>query len=213
MIQPKDLKWALDEVEKAIGAPPYVSGLRDPYRILVSTVLSARTKDEVTGAASRRLFSKVRTIKDMQAIPQPRLEKLIYPVCFYRNKSKALKEMALVLENDYNGMVPDTINELVKLPGVGRKTANLVVLLAFGKPGICVDTHVHRISNRWGLVETRDPLGTEMALREKVPKRLWSRINALLVPFGREVCKPVSPHCTGCPLSGKCPRIGVRWHR
>ena len=213
MIAPKDLKWALNEVEKAVETPPYVSQLHDPYRILVSTVLSARTKDEVTAVASRRLFEKIRTVEDMLKTPHAKLEHLIYPVCFYRNKSKALKEMAKVLKKEYNGKIPETIDELVKLPGVGRKTANLVVLLAFGKPGICVDTHVHRISNRWALVNTKNPLETEMALRDKVPKKLWARINALLVPFGKEVCKPISPHCSTCPLSHKCPKNGVKKHR
>lgn len=213
MIAPKDLERALDEVEKVIETPPYVSRLRDPYRILVSTVLSARTRDEVTGAASQRLFAEVRTVEDMLRVPLAKLERLVYPVSFYRNKSRALKEMAGLLKREHGGEVPTTIDELVKLPGVGRKTANLVVLLAFGKPGICVDTHVHRVTNRWGLVETRSPLKTEMVLRASVPEKLWARINALLVPFGKEVCKPLSPHCSTCTLSRKCPKAGVRRHR
>jgi len=213
VIAPKDLERALDEVEKVIETPPYVSRLRDPYRILVSTVLSARTRDEVTGAASQRLFAEVRTVEDMLRVPLAKLERLVYPVSFYRNKSRALKEMAGLLKREHGGEVPTTIDELVKLPGVGRKTANLVVLLAFGKPGICVDTHVHRVTNRWGLVETRSPLKTEMVLRASVPEKLWARINALLVPFGKEVCKPLSPHCSTCTLSRKCPKAGVRRHR
>jgi endonuclease III len=213
VIGPKDLEWALDEVGKVIETPPYVSRLHDPYRVLVSTVLSARTRDEVTGPASERLFARARTVNGMLGLRREELERLIYPVAFYRTKSRALKAMAQVLKEEHGGKVPGTMEELVELPGVGRKTANLVLLLAFGKPAICVDTHVHRIANRWGLVDTKDPLGTEMALREKAPEKLWSRINALLVPFGKEVCTPLSPHCSTCPLSGRCPKKGVGKHR
>lgn len=182
---------------------------RDPFKVLVATILSARTKDEVTTAACRRLFKKIDTPDDLDAIPVAQLEKIIYPVGFYRNKAKHLKQLPAALREKFDSRIPQDVESLVRLPGVGRKTANLVVVIAFGKPGICVDTHVHRIMNIWGYVDTETPLQTEMALREKLPEKYWLRINSILVAFGQGTCKPVRPHCDRCVLIDICPQIGV----
>lgn len=181
----------------------------DPFKILVATILSARTRDEVTAAACRRLFKRVATPADLEAIPIDALEKMIRPVGFYRTKARHLARLPAALREHFDSRVPDDVDSLISLPGVGRKTANLVVAVAFDKPAVCVDTHVHRIMNIWGYVKTRTPLETEMALREKLPQRYWTRINSLLVAFGQEVCKPRRPHCDRCFLYSICPRIGV----
>lgn len=181
----------------------------DPFKILVATILSARTKDDVTAAACRRLFKRVGGPADLAAIPVRELEKIIYPVGFFRNKAKYLSQLPDVLEKEFNSRVPDDVDSLLRLPGVGRKTANLVVVIAFGKPGICVDTHVHRIMNIWGYVDTKTPFETEMALREKLPEKYWLRINSILVAFGQGTCKPVRPHCDRCILLEICPQLGV----
>jgi endonuclease-3 len=186
---------------------------RDPYKVLVSCVLSLRTKDETTGAASGRLFGLADTPQAMLKLKPAAIEKAIYPVGFYRNKARALVEMSRVLIERCGGKVPDTIEELLGLPGVGRKTANLVVTMGHGRPGICVDTHVHRITNRWGYVNTKTPEKTETALRARLPRRYWIEINDLLVSFGQNVCKPVSPHCSTCPVYAYCDRVGVERHR
>lgn len=182
---------------------------RDPFKVLVATILSARTKDEVTAAASRRLFKRVDTPESLALLSESDLEKIIYPVGFFRNKAKYLAALPAVLERECGGVVPDEIEQLVKLPGVGRKTANLVVAVAFNKPAICVDTHVHRIMNIWGYVQTSTPLQTEMALRAKLPTQYWISINSILVAFGQGTCKPRSPHCDRCVIAGCCPQIGV----
>ncbi len=182
---------------------------RDPFRILISTMLSLRTKDEVTFEASRRLFELAGTPERLSRLPVKKIEKLIYPVGFYRTKARSIQGVAKRLLADYNGVVPDTIEELVRFKGVGRKTANLVITLGYGKLGICVDTHVHRISNRLGIVTTPSPDRTEFALREVLPEKHWIDYNELLVLFGQQVCKPVSPHCSICGLESFCPRIGV----
>jgi exodeoxyribonuclease-3 len=186
---------------------------RDPFKVLVATILSARTKDEVTALASRRLFKRAETPGELARLSADELEKIIFPVGFFRNKAKYLAALPGVLEDEFGGRVPDTVEELVKLPGVGRKTANLVVAVAFNKPAICVDTHVHRIMNIWGYVETANPLQTEMALREKLPQQYWISINSLLVAFGQGTCKPRFPHCDRCVLADVCPRIGVKPRR
>jgi exodeoxyribonuclease-3 len=186
---------------------------RDPFKVLVATILSARTKDEVTALASRRLFKRAETPGELARLSADELEKIIFPVGFFRNKAKYLSALPGVLEDEFGGRVPDTVEELVKLPGVGRKTANLVVAVAFNKPAICVDTHVHRIMNIWGYVETANPLQTEMALREKLPQQYWISINSLLVAFGQGTCKPRFPHCDRCVLADVCPRIGVKPRR
>ena len=181
---------------------------KDPFKVLVATILSARTKDEVTAAACRRLFKQVETPADLETIPAAELEKIIYPVGFFRNKAKYLGELPGVLRDKFASKIPDDVESLTKLPGVGRKTANLVVAVAFHKPAICVDTHVHRIMNIWGYVETSTPLETEMALREKLPGRYWIRINSTLVAFGQGTCKPVRPHCDRCVLGRYLPTVG-----
>lgn len=186
---------------------------RDPFKILISCLLSLRTKDETTHEAARRLFQLAHTPQGMLRLNQKTIEKAIYPVGFYRSKAKTILEICQVMVRNYGGRVPDTIDELLHLKGVGRKTANLVVTMAYGKPGICVDTHVHRITNRWGYVRTKTPDETEMALREKLPKRYWLPLNDLLVAFGQNLCKPVSPLCSRCPVERYCPKIGVVFHR
>lgn len=182
---------------------------KDPFKVLVATILSARTKDEVTAVAAKRLFKQAANPKALAGMSIEQLERVIYPVGFYRNKAKYLHELPTVLTEKFDGLVPDTIDALLKLPGVGRKTANLVVAVAFGRPAICVDTHVHRIMNIWGYVDTQTPLQTEMALREKLPEPYWVRINSLLVAFGQGTCKPRRPHCDRCLLADVCPQIGV----
>ncbi|MBI2069301.1 MAG: endonuclease III [Elusimicrobia bacterium] len=185
----------------------------NPFTVLISCVLSLRTQDKTTEGASKRLFAQAETPQVMTALPVKTIEKLIYPVGFYRTKAKNIKEICRILLEQYQGKAPDEIDELMKLPGVGRKTANLVVTLGYGKPGICVDTHVHRISNRWGYVKTKTPEETEMALRRKLPKQYWIKINDLLVAYGQNLCKPVSPLCSRCRLRPYCARRGVEKSR
>lgn len=180
---------------------------KDPFKILVTTILSARTKDETTAKVARKLFKKIKKADDLRKPTQSQLEKMLFPVGFYKNKARLLKMLPDALEQA--GGIPDTVDELVKLPGVGRKTANLVVAVAFRKPAICVDTHVHRITNRWGYVKTATPFETEMALRKKLPRRYWLGINAMLVAFGQNLCSPISPRCSICPISAYCDKVGV----
>ena len=182
---------------------------KDPFKVLVATILSARTKDETTAKASARLFRKVPDLAGLAKLSETELAKLIYPVGFYKNKAGYLAKLPAALEKYFNGKIPDDVESLIKLPGVGRKTANLVVAIAFNKPAICVDTHVHRIMNIWGYVETKTPLETEMALRRKLPEKYWIRINSILVAFGQGTCKPVRPHCDRCIIADQCPQIGV----
>lgn len=182
---------------------------RDPFRVLVATILSARTKDETTAAVSRRLFTKVKTPGDLKKIPLKKLEKLIFPIGFWHTKARHLKQLPRVMEDKFGGQVPATVEELCELPGVGRKTANLVVTVAFDRYGICVDVHVHRICNRLGLVSTTTPFETEMALRDILPKRYWKTWNSQLVSFGQTVCRPTSPRCSSCPIAKYCRRVGV----
>lgn len=181
----------------------------DPFHILIATVLSLRTKDHTTAEASARLFHLAITPQAMLAIPLPVLERAIYPVGFYRTKARHIRAICRDLLARYDGCVPDDIGELLTLKGVGRKTANLVVTLGFRKPGICVDIHVHRISNRWGYIRTTTPDESEAALRRKLPRRYWIVYNDLLVPFGQNLCTPVSPHCSQCKLAAYCERVGV----
>ena len=182
---------------------------RDPFKVLVSTILSARTKDEATAGATRRLFAAASTPEEIGALPLQELERLIFPVGFYRTKAKNLKLAMTMLRGRFGGEVPRTVEELVELPGVGRKTANLVVTEGFRRPGICVDTHVHRIVNLWGYVDTKNPLETEMALRRKLPRSQWIDLNKTLVSFGQKLCLPVSPWCSRCPVEEWCPKLGV----
>ena len=186
---------------------------RDPYRILVSTLLSLRTKDEVTGEASGRLFSLAATPGEMLRLPEDLIARTIYPVGFYRTKAKTVLRVSRELLEKHDSRVPSTLEGLLALKGVGRKTANLVVTMAFGKAGICVDTHVHRISNRFGYVSTKTPDETEKALRRKLPRGEWSSYNTLLVAFGKKICKPVSPLCSRCRVATSCERAGVTTSR
>ncbi len=186
---------------------------RDPFLILISCLISLRTKDEVTGQASARLFQLARTPQAMAGLPTATIARAIYPAGFYRTKARTIKEVSRAVMERHAGRVPDEMDTLLAFKGVGRKTANLVLTIGFGKPGICVDTHVHRISNRMGIVETKTPEQSELALRKVLPRRHWIPFNDLLVTFGQNVCKPISPHCDTCPASHLCPRVGVGKHR
>jgi endonuclease-3 len=186
---------------------------QSPFHVLVSCVLSLRTKDETTAPASRRLFALADTPAAMLRLPLRAIEKAIYPVGFYRTKARTIRDFCKVLVERYGGQVPDNLDELLRLRGVGRKTANLVLIQGFRKPGICVDTHVHRISNRWGYVRTKDPLATEMALRKRLPADYWLEYNDLLVAFGQTLCHPTSPKCSQCPVEAYCIQRGVTRRR
>ncbi len=181
----------------------------DPFLTLAGCILSLRTRDQVTAAAAQRLFARARTPAAMLALNPRTLERLIFPVGFYRTKVRVIRGISRDLIDRFAGRVPDSIDALLTLKGVGRKTANLVVTEAFHRPGICVDTHVHRISNRWGLVRTGTPEKTEAALRAVLPRRHWLDYNRVLVAFGQTICQPLSPWCSRCPIEPVCPRIGV----
>lgn len=182
---------------------------KDPFHVLISCVLSQRTKDQTTAEASRRLFSLAPSLTRLARLPVKKIERAIYPVGFYRTKAKTIKLAANDIMMRFQGIVPDDLDNLLSLKGVGRKTANLVLTLGFNKLGICVDTHVHRISNRFGFVVTKTPHDTEMALRKTLPEKFWIEYNDLLVAFGQNICKPISPFCTRCRLFRYCPRRGV----
>lgn len=183
----------------------------DPFRILIGTLLSARTQDATTHEASNRLFRRARTPKAMAALSVKQIEKLVYPVGFYRNKAKFVKATSQALADRFGGKVPGTLEELVTLPGVGRKTANLVLILGFqSQKNICVDTHVHRIANRFGWVRTATPEETERALYEAVEPRWWPYLNQYLVTWGQNICRPIRPRCQVCAVARECPRVGVR---
>jgi endonuclease-3 len=190
-----------------------ISLRRDPFQVLVSTLLSLRTKDEVTLSASHRLFRSAKAPEQMLKLGEKQIAHTIYPVGFYKTKAKRILEISKMLIEEYKGKVPDTLEALLALKGVGRKTANLVLTLGFGKLGICVDTHVHRISNRLGLVKTKTPEQTEFALRKILPKKYWILYNDLLVAFGQTLCRPLSPWCSRCPIEACCRKIGVVQHR
>lgn len=206
--------FVVKRVSKAVGKSlPSVSKIArqrpDPFAILISTVISLRTKDEVTDAAWQRLRTIASTPDKMAKTHVRTIEKAIYPAGFYKTKARHIKDISRRLVNEYDGRVPATIEELLDFKGVGRKTANLVVTLGYGKPGICVDTHVHRISNRLGLVRTKTPEESEFALMDVLPKKYWIGYNELMVSFGQQICTPVSPFCSICPLERKCPKVGV----
>jgi len=186
---------------------------RDPFKVLISCILSLRTQDRTTGNASEKLFTLASDAKAMSELSVKTIERAIYPVGFYRVKARRIKELSIILVKNYNSKVPDDLEELLKLKGVGRKTANLVLTKGYGKPGICVDTHVHRITNRWGFVRTKTPEETEFALREKLPRKYWFEINGLLVAFGQGICRPISPLCTRCRINRFCKKVGVRHYR
>lgn len=211
----QDLPALLAKIRRASRAWPLPSvsqmgwDSRDPFRVLVGCILSLRTRDETTVPASERLFALADSPEALARLSPRVIERAIFPVGFYRTKARRLPALARTLIRRHGGKVPDSLEELLAIKGVGRKTANLVVTVAFGKPGICVDTHVHRISNRWGLVRTRTPDKTEFALRDVLPRRYWIAYNDLLVPFGQRMCHPLSPRCSACPIADRCPRIGV----
>ena len=207
ILQSTSKEWALPAVSR-VGEET-----RDPFLVLTSCLLSLRTKDQVTEEASNRLFARARTPLQLLTLPQKTIQRLIYPVAFYRIKSKRIHQICHHLMGRFQGKVPSTLEDLLTLPGVGRKTANLVLTVGFQKLGICVDTHVHRISNRIGYVKTKTPEKTEMALRGKLPKKYWIRYNDLLVAFGQQICRPVSPLCSRCPIERYCPRVDVRYSR
>lgn len=186
---------------------------KDPFKVLVATILSARTGDATTVNACKKLFLKVNTYKDFEKISQKEIEKLIYPVGFYHTKATHLKQLPEILEKEFEGKIPDDVDSLLKLPGVGRKTANLVVAIAFNKPAICVDTHVHKIMNRLGYIKTKTPLETEMALRKKLPVKYWTTINSILVAHGQHVCRPISPFCSICRIEKYCNKVDVKTKR
>ena len=186
---------------------------RDPFEVLVTTILSLRTKDQVTRVAAGRLLERARTPKALLTVSEEEIARLIFPVGFYKNKARVLRSISKNLIEKFHSKVPDDLDELLKLKGVGRKTANLVVTLGFGKPGICVDTHVHRVSNRLGYVATKTPEATEMALREKLPREYWIEYNDLLVTWGQNICRPISPFCSKCAIRPYCKQMGVTTHR
>lgn len=214
-MSPEEIHKALDILREEYPSwrTPAVSIIaqcqHSPFKVLVSCIISLRTRDEVTGQASARLFACAETPADMVRLSAAEIASLIYPAGFYRTKAAQILEISRVLVSEYAGTVPDEIDRLLAFKGVGRKTANLVLTLGFGKPGICVDTHVHRICNRWGYIKTKTPDQSEFALREKLPPEYWIQINELLVAFGQNHCHPVSPRCSSCRLSGMCDRVGV----
>jgi endonuclease-3 len=209
MIDESNIEEVMKTIEKFIEEKTmikkFVEEKFNPFQILVATILSARTKDELSEKISRKIFEKVKDPKDLLKFSEEELAKEIYPVGFYRIKAKNLLKLAKVIIEKYNGKVPEKMEELLELPGVGRKTANIVLSYVFNKPAIAVDTHVHRIFNRWEFVNTKTPEETEFILRNKLPKRLWKKVNNLLVSFGRNICKPKNPLCEKCPINKMCP--------
>ena len=206
----KTLASEIDHLELPAVEKIAEESQEDPFEVLISTMLSAQTRDPVTAAASARLFRVARTPRTLSKLTPKQIEKLIYPVSFYRTKAKAVKRTCEILAKRFGGRVPSTMEELLTLPGVGRKTANLVLILSFrSQRNICVDTHVHRISNRLGWVATKSPDETERALYEATASKWWPYINLYLVTWGQNVCKPVYPRCGACAIRTMCPQIGV----
>jgi endonuclease-3 len=213
-MNPSDISISLKHLRKSLKTWPIpvvtaISSKRNPFMVLVSCILSLRTRDMVTASASDRLFVLACTPEDFVNLEPEQVEKAIYPVAFFRNKTVTLFNLCRVLIDEYDGKVPELLDELLQIKGVGRKTANLTITLGYGNLGICVDVHVHRISNRWGYVETKSPDETEIALRKMLPKRYWKEFNNLLVSFGQNICKPTSPYCSKCCIEKYCSQIGV----
>ena len=205
-----EFRDTLDRLNKPLPAVSYVAITKnDPYCVLISTLLSLRTKDDVTLKASVRLFEKADNPADMLRLSAGEIEELIFPTGFYRTKAQRILEVSQVLMDRYGGRVPDTVEELLSLPGVGIKTANLTLNLGFAIDAICVDCHVHQISNRMGWIKTKTPEESEKVLQTVMPKRYWIPLNELLVSYGQEVCTSVSPKCSLCPENGQCPKVGV----
>lgn len=214
----QDIHPAIAILREAMQAfpQPLIDGMavdRSPFRVLIATVLSLRTKDTLTAVVAPRLFALADTPEAMLALSEEQIAQAVYPVGFYRTKARSIREACALLIERHGGRVPNTMDELLALPGVGRKTANLVLTAGYGLPGICVDTHVHRICNRWGYVGTRSPEETEAALRAKLPAEYWLEINGLLVTLGQNICHPTSPRCSACPVAAYCERVGVERSR
>ncbi|AHF96839.1 MAG: endonuclease III domain-containing protein [Desulfurella sp.] len=205
----------LKEIYPSLQEPIVTEVAREgnPFFVLISTILSLRTKDKTTKEATQRLLSVAKTPNEMLKLTQEQIAKLIYPVGFYNVKAKNILEVCKILVEKYDSKVPDSIEDLLSLPNVGRKTANLVLSKGFNIPAICVDIHVHRISNRLGIVKTKTPVQTEFELMKVLPKQYWIEYNDLLVPFGQNICTPISPFCSKCKLSFICPKIGVKSSR
>lgn len=197
----KDAKQPQSEFVKLMDS------FKNPYLVLIACILSLRTNDKTTYPATLRMLELAKTPKEMKNVSVEDLSKAIYPVGFYENKAKQIIELSKIIDEELNGQVPDEIEDLIKFKGVGRKTANLVLSLGFNKPAICVDVHVHRIFNRLGYIKTKTPEETEFALREKLPQKYWIDINTLLVTHGQNVCKPIKPKCSECPIAMYCAKI------
>lgn len=196
-------QWKVPVVGRVSGSPP------DPFKVLISCILSLRTQDRTTNQAARRLFRLADHPQSILRLTVQQIEKAIYPVGFYRNKARVILRICEQLVQKYHCQVPDQVGELLKFKGIGRKTANLVITLGYAKPGICVDTHVHRICNRWGYVKASTPEKTEFTLRKKLPPQFWIEFNDLLVTLGQNLCRPISPKCNLCPLEKFCGKVGV----
>lgn len=215
MVKPVPIAKVIAEVETFVSKLPLPivelieAQTKDPFKVLVTTILSARTKDETTATVVKNLFKKIDKPADLRKYTTAQLEKLIYPIGFYKNKAKFLSKLPDAIDNEFNGVLPGDVNLLTKLPGVGRKTANLVVAVAFQKPAICVDIHVHRISNRLGYIKTETPFESEMELRRILPQKHWMTYNTIFVAFGQSHCRPISPRCSNCPIKKYCNQVGV----
>ena len=219
MITNKNIGKTLDIVQAAVAQydipvlEKFNEMTKDPYWVLISCILSLRAKDETTEKVARALYAAAPTPEKVLRIPVKKMEKIVYRSGFYKVKARNVLNITRTILEKYKGKVPDEIDELMTIKGVGRKTANLVVTVAFKKPGICVDTHVHKISNRWGYVKTKTPDETEQRLRQILPQKYWIKYNMWLVLFGQNICLSVSPLCSSCPLNRLCPKIGVDRHR
>jgi len=209
----KRLRIATQKMEKPAATQIVEQYGRNPYLVLISCILSLRTKDTVSLPASLRLFAQAKTPQEMLKLPLDTIEKLIYPSGFYRNKAKQILQISKDILDEFNGKVPNTLDELLSFKGVGLKTANLVLAEGFGIPAICVDVHVHRISNRLGLIKTKTPQETEQALKKILPSEYWAEWNKLLVMWGQNICVPISPFCSKCAIADLCPRVGVKKSR
>ncbi|MCX8093005.1 MAG: endonuclease III [Candidatus Goldbacteria bacterium] len=208
----KKVKQSIKKYEQPV-LERFNKKLNDPYWVLISCLLSLRTKDETTEIATKNLYKAAKTPQQILKLPVKKLKKIIYKTGFYNNKAKAIINVTKKILEEFNGKVPNNLKDLLSLPGVGRKTANLVLTVAFNKMGICVDTHVHKICNRWGYVKTKTPDETEMELRKILPKKYWKKINNYLVLFGQNICLSISPLCSKCPVEKYCPKIGVIYRR